>query len=116
VAQPEFVALGIPVCSRTCARWLSKKVNSRPELARKVKQYSEEVQELQEGRQRVTPEVTKALREKVPVVMVTNYKLLSDLLVMLLVGVTSPKGPLHLIKLTNLLLLILSLPLPAIFM
>jgi hypothetical protein len=48
--------------------------------------------------------------------MVTNYKLLSDLLVMLLVGVTSPEGPLHLIKLTNLLLLILSLPLPAIFM
>jgi hypothetical protein len=65
VAQPEFVALGLPVCSRPCARWLSKKLISRPELERKVKQYCEDVQELQEGRQRVTPEVTKALREKV---------------------------------------------------
>jgi hypothetical protein len=65
VAQPEFVALGIPVCSRPCARWLSKNLKSHPELDRKVKQYCDDVQELQEGRQRVTPELTKALKEKV---------------------------------------------------
>ena len=65
VAQPEFVALGMPVCSSPCGRWLSRKLNSRAELERKVKQYCEDIQELQEGRQRVTPEATKALKEKV---------------------------------------------------
>jgi hypothetical protein len=55
----------MPVCGRPCGRWLSKKLKSRPELERKVQQYCEDIQELQEGRQRVTPEATKALKEKV---------------------------------------------------
>jgi hypothetical protein len=67
VAQAEYVALGLPVCCNACAKWLSKQLESRPELKRKITEYCEDIMELQLGGQRVTSEITKALREKVRV-------------------------------------------------